>query len=57
MASMSEELLNVLTNEMTIYKKLNDYALEKKTYLIKSKIDNIMEITEKEKEKSQLSEN
>lgn len=48
MASMSEELLNVLTNEMTIYKKLNDYALEKKTYLIKSKIDNIMEITEKE---------
>ena len=48
MAGMSSELLMVLTNEMTIYGKLTMYAEEKKGYLIKSKIDKIMEITEKE---------
>lgn len=48
MASMSDELLMVLTNEMTIYKKLVGHAEEKKNYLVKNKIDNIMEVTEKE---------
>ncbi|MCQ2978721.1 MAG: flagellar protein FlgN [Clostridia bacterium] len=48
MASMSDELLNVLTNELTIYSKLANFANEKKTFLVKSKVDKIMDITEKE---------
>lgn len=48
MASMSDELLNVLANEMTIYKKLTAHAEEKKKCLIKNKVNDIMDITEKE---------
>lgn len=48
MASMSEELLMVLANEQIIYQKLATYAQEKKGYLVKSKVDKIMELTEKE---------
>lgn len=48
MASMSEELLMVLTNEMTIYKKLSEYAKNKTQSLVKNKVDEIKEITDKE---------
>ena len=48
MASMSEELLMVLTNEMTIYKKLSEHAKNKTQSLVKNKVDEIKEITDKE---------
>lgn len=48
MAAMSEELLNALSNEMSIYKKLTDHASEKTGYLVKNNMDKVKEITDKE---------
>ncbi|MCQ2749254.1 MAG: flagellar protein FlgN [Clostridia bacterium] len=48
MAAMSEELLNALSNEMAIYKKLNEHAAEKTEHLVKNNMDKVKEITDKE---------
>lgn len=48
MAAMSEELLNALSNEMAIYKKLKDHAEEKTECLVKNNMERVKEITDKE---------